>query len=402
MASTSLLTWIISRQPFKAVFVLFALALNAAKLPWWLLYFLPRSLRQHASYSWGQAVRVEILRNYLRVSTAIRVHFPLKLVPGAGVKDPSRFVRIDPSTATTTAPEGTRYTGVVISSKIRPTAVFGIWYPAAPSAATLEQLRIPGPAPPLILHFHGGAFAVGDPRPEYSGFIGGLLSSKIGPTLCASYRLASNPGGAFPAALQDAISAYAYVLTELRIPAHRVVISGDSAGANLAIALLRYIAQYPEAGLQAPGAALLFSPWVDVSAALDQKSIPSSPYAGTDYLTANFAHWGASSIQPDGHLSGSTTSDETAVDGPWISPRAHAFRAATPIWVQAGGLEVLSYDIAAFVQGMQKIDGNSVDLFIEPVANHDVVLVAPVLGFERAADHIADEASKWLSSTLKG
>jgi acetyl esterase/lipase len=399
MAPLSLLSRVITYQPFKAVYVLFAVALNAVKLPWWLIYFLPRALRQHPKYSYRQAVRTEILRNWLSTSSAIRIVTPLRVEPGPGVKDPKRFVRFDPSTEKTAAPEGGRYTGIVsMSSQIRPVPMFGIWYPAAPSAEQLESLRFNETAPPLILHFHGGAFAVGDPRPDYLGYLGNLFSQKLGPTLCASYRLASNPDGAFPAALQDAISAYAYVLSNLSIPARRVVISGDSAGANLALALLRYIARYPDVGLAAPGGALLWSPWLNVSAGLNQASIPSHRHANTDYLTANFAYWGASSIRSQ--LPTGDTSNEAAVDGPWLSPWAYPFYTPTPLWIQAGGLEVLLDDILSFVHAMEKVDGNKVQLFVEPIANHDIVLIAPVSGFEDEANHVADEAHEWLVDTL--
>lgn len=59
------------------------------------------------------------------------------------------------------------------------------------------------------------------------------------------YRLASNPKARFPAQLQDAISSLQYLLDQGVNP-RQIVLSGDSAGANILISLLRYMAGHPE------------------------------------------------------------------------------------------------------------------------------------------------------------
>lgn len=69
----------------------------------------------------------------------------------------------------------------------------------------------------------------------------------------------------FPVALQDAVTAYAYVLNTLNVRPENVVISGDSAGGNLALALLPYMHEEGELVLPHPRAALLWSPWVDLT-----------------------------------------------------------------------------------------------------------------------------------------
>ncbi len=86
-----------------------------------------------------------------------------------------------------------------------------------------------------------------------------LRASPGSAVLCPEYRLASHPGGRFPAALQDAVTAYAFLVFELKVPAANVVLSGDSAGAHLVLGLLRYINAhkyiFPE-----PTGTLLWSP----------------------------------------------------------------------------------------------------------------------------------------------
>lgn len=57
--------------------------------------------------------------------------------------------------------------------------------------------------------------------------------------LHVSYRLAGAQSP-FPAAVQDVLSCYSYVL-DLGVPLENITVVGDSAGGNLAIALLRYL-----------------------------------------------------------------------------------------------------------------------------------------------------------------
>lgn len=73
------------------------------------------------------------------------------------------------------------------------------------------------------------------------------------------YRLSSHADCQFPAALQDAVTSYSYLTQELGVPGSKIILSGDSAGGNLVLALLRYLADYTERlALQVPSAAWLW------------------------------------------------------------------------------------------------------------------------------------------------
>lgn len=61
--------------------------------------------------------------------------------------------------------------------------------------------------------------------------------------LCLQYRLAQNPKGRFPAAVQDAVTAYRYLLSK-GISTFNIVLSDDLVGGNLMIALLQYLVEY--------------------------------------------------------------------------------------------------------------------------------------------------------------
>ena len=64
-----------------------------------------------------------------------------------------------------------------------------------------------------------------------------VLAKKLnGLAFLPQYRLASHPNSRFPAALQDAVTYYSYLL-QLGIPASKTVFSGDSAGRNLGLGM---------------------------------------------------------------------------------------------------------------------------------------------------------------------
>jgi acetyl esterase/lipase len=111
-----------------------------------------------------------------------------------------------------------------------------------------------------------GAYVIGDGRQDDCGFAAKTLLQHTSAThvLCPQYRLASNPGGRFPSQLQNAITSLLYLIDEIKVPNSQITISGDSAGGNLCLALLRYIADNPKAEVPSPGCAFLWSPWVDL------------------------------------------------------------------------------------------------------------------------------------------
>lgn len=71
--------------------------------------------------------------------------------------------------------------------------------------------------------------------------------------------------GSYPAALLDALSGYLYLVRQLGFKEENIIVAGDSAGGNLALALCRYLRDERESIAKQPGSLLLMSPWVDVS-----------------------------------------------------------------------------------------------------------------------------------------
>jgi len=109
----------------------------------------------------------------------------------------------------------------------------------------------------ILMYLHGGAYVLGSFRTHRS--LGASLARASGfSTFVANYRLA--PEDPFPAAVDDAVSAYMALKDEF--PKASIAIAGDSAGGGLSLALAISL---KERGLPAPVAMALLSPWTDLS-----------------------------------------------------------------------------------------------------------------------------------------
>lgn len=85
----------------------------------------------------------------------------------------------------------------------------------------------------------------------------GIFNRHIAPlALFIDYTLSYTSAGRFPAALQDAISTYLFLLDQDIYPKD-IILSGDNAGAHLAISLLKYLGEYLPSKVPAPAQAPL-------------------------------------------------------------------------------------------------------------------------------------------------
>jgi len=113
-----------------------------------------------------------------------------------------------------------------------------------------------------LVYLHGGCYVFGSAA-TYRELIGRLSLATGMWVLAPDYRLA--PEDPFPAAVDDALAAYRWLLGA-GIEPGRIVISGDSAGGGLALATLLALR---DAGERLPAAAVLLSPWTDLTCSGD-------------------------------------------------------------------------------------------------------------------------------------
>jgi len=116
----------------------------------------------------------------------------------------------------------------------------------------------PPAAPATLLYLHGGGYVMGSAF-GYRHLAGALALAAEATALVPEYRLA--PEHPFPAALEDALRAYQWMLDSGAAP-DEVTVAGDSSGAGLALSLLLTLKAQ---GLPMPGGAALLCPGVDLT-----------------------------------------------------------------------------------------------------------------------------------------
>jgi monoterpene epsilon-lactone hydrolase len=109
----------------------------------------------------------------------------------------------------------------------------------------------------VICYLHGGGYVLGsiNTHRELASRLSRAASARV---LILDYRLA--PENLFPAAVDDSIAAYRWLLSVGVNPA-QLVIAGESAGGGLTVATLVALR---DAGEPLPAAGICLSPWVDL------------------------------------------------------------------------------------------------------------------------------------------
>lgn len=374
---------ILTQQPGKGLYLLGALAFETARFPLHLLRSLFRHGRQHPEWTLRQSLSTHVAAAVVRHVAVTQHPTPLPLQAGT---EADRFTTIPPADATA-------YTGPLRgNANVVPVEIGATWYPEALHAGSAADNVC------VVLHMHGGAFVAGDGRTRGSGFMAQTLLRHTSAThaVFPQYRLSTLPASAasnpFPAALQDGLTAYLYLVNELAIAPRDIILSGDSAGANIAISLLRYISEHgADLGIAAPSAALLWSPWINPADTSGSYAYDNDHYA-TDYISTPFTAWGSAAYAG---LAGPETLQQA-----YISHKHHAFNTPSPLFVNTGGGEVLYYDVVEWAEMMGKA-GNEVKIDVEPTAPHDIVLVGNLIGFQKEANHCAKRAGEWLQEVRK-
>lgn len=178
----------------------------------------------------------------------------------------------------------------------------------------------------VILQLHGGGY-IGPMKNIYRKFA--VRYSKISygsDVLTIDYRVA--PEHPFPAALEDAVYAYRWLLEEKQYPADKIVLAGDSAGGGLALALGLYL---KDNGLPQPAGYLLMSPWADLTC------------SGESY-DANYERDPLFGRTRDSMLYNSPYPGGADLKNPYLSPAFGDFKGLAPMLFQAGSHEMLLSD----------------------------------------------------------
>jgi len=142
--------------------------------------------------------------------------------------------------------------------------------PVSAGGVKSEWVTAPGAdAGRAILYLHGGGYVIGSIN-THRALAGRLSRAAKARVLVIDYRLA--PEHPHPAAVDDAVAAYRWMLQQGLRPS-RVAVSGDSAGGGLTVATLVAIR---DANLPMAAAGVPISPWVDMEAIGDSMTSKSA------------------------------------------------------------------------------------------------------------------------------
>lgn len=129
------------------------------------------------------------------------------------------------------------------------------------------------PANGVVLYLHGGGFVFGSLR-THKHLVAALSGATRRPAFLVDYRRA--PEHPFPAAADDALAAYRWLLSTGHSP-ESITVMGDSAGGHLVAGLL---ADLSRRRLPMPAAAVMFSPFLDLTCAelADRDQVRRDPF----------------------------------------------------------------------------------------------------------------------------
>lgn len=181
----------------------------------------------------------------------------------------------------------------------------------------------------IIYQLHGGGYVIGfmdvyrNMAVRYSKLSGGADVASL------NYRIA--PESTYPAALEDAVEGWEFLLAKGYRP-ENIIVAGDSAGGNLTLAL---VAKLRDEGKELPKAVICMSPWADLAGKGESHTanIYKDPLFGIKEgaaISENF-------VPP-------TYAGSTGLTDKYLSPMYGSFSGFPPMLIQVGTYEILESD----------------------------------------------------------
>ncbi|MFJ9371618.1 alpha/beta hydrolase [Nocardia sp. NPDC101769] len=209
----------------------------------------------------------------------------------------------------------------------------------------------------VVLYFHGGGYAVGSASGG-AGLASDIARRAHARAIAVEYRLA--PEHPHPAATDDALAAYRALL-DSGVPPERIAFAGESAGGGLVLATLL---NAKRAGLPQPRAAIVMSPWVDLTNTRASRATRAAadPALTPRDLEACAAYYAGTADPAD----------------PLVSPLFGDLEGLPPLLIQVGSDEILLDDAIDFAARAASSDV-SVQLDVTPEVPHVFQGMAAIL-----------------------
>ena len=178
----------------------------------------------------------------------------------------------------------------------------------------------------VILQLHGGGY-IGPMKNIYRRFAVKYSKISMGAdVLTPDYRVAQEHP--FPAALEDTVRSYRWLLEEKKYQPEQIVVAGDSAGGGLVLALCLYAKDHE---LPLPGGVILMSPWTDVT-------LSGASYETNYEIDPLFGNSRENMLYQCSYIGDADPAD------PYLSPLYGDFSGLPPMLFQVGSYEVLLDD----------------------------------------------------------
>ncbi len=231
-----------------------------------------------------------------------------------------------------------RMTAAILNSKVGFEPVEFEHFSACYAVSTACE----SPCDRAVLYLHGGGYTAGGL--DYAKGFGALLATQTRLNIfCAAYRLA--PEHKFPAAQDDAMEAYQFLLDSGYLPEH-IAIAGESAGGGLALSLALRLR---DEGKPMPACVVAISPWADLT--LSGSSYNNNIRRDPTLIRESLAYYAIAYAA--GHEA-----------EPYVSPVFGDFSNFPPCLMFAGGDEILLSD-AKTVHKRQKRAGAESEFVVE-------------------------------------
>lgn len=225
-----------------------------------------------------------------------------------------------------------------------------------------------------VLYLHGGGHVFGSIK-SHRHFVSRLAVATKATAWHIDYRLA--PEHPYPAAIEDALIAYRAILASGIAPTD-IVVGGESAGGNLAAALLLKL---KDEKLPQPAGLYLLSPWLDMTTTAESYE----KVGARDPM-----------ISREGIVGVATAYLGGQPDTPLASPVRADVAGLPPMLIQVGSEEVLLSDSTAFANNAA-MTGIDVTLRVWAGMPHAWPLFHPFL---RAGLPAIDEVGGWMRKRL--
>ena len=216
---------------------------------------------------------------------------------------------------------------------------------------------------PVMVYFHGGGWVIGDLE-THDSLCRSLAKTGGFAVIAVDYRLA--PEHKFPAAHEDCMAATAWVAANgaaLNVDTSRLVVAGDSAGANMAATVCQQAAREGQINIKYQ---VLLQPVTDIPTPYPSKEA----YAEGHFLTLTLIQWAAGNY---------LNSMEEAGDIRMSPNLADSLSGLPAALILVGTHDMLHGECEAYAAHLTK-DGVEAKLSVYPGQIHDFMMFDGIIG----------------------